>query len=251
MKKLYFLFVLVTMTQALLAQDIIVTKKSERIEAKIVEVSQKEVRYKKYTYQDGPTFIVGISDLAAIIFENGEVQSFLDESTESNNSQAAVQPKIQSRLTDESKQYNSTYNYIIKEDKDLYRIGSELLTESELAYRFKRDCQLAYQQYKSGERLKTAGWTCFAIGIGFDLGATIGKLSIGPYYYADADLISFINGCYVIAGALEIACIPTLIVGYNRSKKAIETYNTSCAKKDVASLYVGLTSEGFGLSIKF
>lgn len=249
MKKLYFLFVLVTMAQALLAQDIIVTKKSERIEAKIVEVSQKEVRYKKYTYQDGPTFIVGISDLAAIIFENGEVQSFLDESTESNNSQA-VQPKIQSRLTDEPKQYNSTYNYIVKEDKDLYRMGSELLTESELAYRFKRDCQVAYQQYKSGKDLKTAGWTCFAIGIGFDLGASIGKLSIRPYYY-DKDLNSFINACYVIAGALEIACIPTLIVGYNRSKKAIETYNNSCAKKDVASLHVGPTSNGFGLSITF
>lgn len=76
MKRTFLLLCLALTGMAAFAQDIIVTAKAERIEALITEVSPTEIRYKKWNYQDGPTFVVAIADLSAVIFKNGEVQVF-------------------------------------------------------------------------------------------------------------------------------------------------------------------------------
>ena len=60
------------------AQDIIVLKNSERIDAKIVNVSSTEISYKKASYLDGPTFTLNIAEVSSIIYANGEVQAFSD-----------------------------------------------------------------------------------------------------------------------------------------------------------------------------
>lgn len=64
------------------AQDIIVTHESGRIDAKIVEVSDNEVKYKKSNSPDGPTFVLETAKIASVIYANGEVQTF--EKTKKN-----------------------------------------------------------------------------------------------------------------------------------------------------------------------
>lgn len=59
-----------------LAQDIIILRNSEKIEAKIVEISSTEIAYKKANYTDGPTFRLDISEVSSVIYANGEVQAF-------------------------------------------------------------------------------------------------------------------------------------------------------------------------------
>ncbi len=63
------------------AQDIIVlnNKTADEIEAKIVEVSNNEVKYKKWNYQDGPTFAVSTDEIFAIKYQNGEKQTFFEQ----------------------------------------------------------------------------------------------------------------------------------------------------------------------------
>ena len=56
MKKSLTLLLLVILSSLSFAQDIIITKDKEQIQAKILEVSQDEIKYKKFTYQDGPIF---------------------------------------------------------------------------------------------------------------------------------------------------------------------------------------------------
>lgn len=51
------------------------------IETKILEVNADEIKYKKFDYLDGPTFIIKKSELAKIEFENGDV-AFLSEVNE-------------------------------------------------------------------------------------------------------------------------------------------------------------------------
>lgn len=64
------------------SQDVINTKNHERIEAKILEVSDTEIRYKKSNNPDGPTFVMPTSKIASITYSTGEVQRFeQDEST--------------------------------------------------------------------------------------------------------------------------------------------------------------------------
>lgn len=58
------------------AQDVIVTKDSRKIEAKILEVSATEVKYKNQNNLEGPTSVISAKDLNSIMYESGEVQMF-------------------------------------------------------------------------------------------------------------------------------------------------------------------------------
>ena len=77
------------------AQDIIVLNNSsaDEIEAKVQEVSQTEVKYKKWSYQDGPTFTIPTSDIFVIKYRNGEKQRFGIEKQE------AYQPQTNGAYT--------------------------------------------------------------------------------------------------------------------------------------------------------
>ena len=79
--KNYFLLLLLMMPFLVKSQDLIVTKKSEKFEVKIVEVSSTEIKYKKMNNIEGPTFVIPSSDVATIVYKNGEVQIFEDSSS--------------------------------------------------------------------------------------------------------------------------------------------------------------------------
>ena len=53
------------------AQDQLLKKDNSKIEVKILEINQKEIKYKLFTYQDGPTIIIAKKEVALIIYQNG------------------------------------------------------------------------------------------------------------------------------------------------------------------------------------
>ena len=61
---------------AMCAQDIIITNESKKIEAKILEVSKNEIKYKEQNYLDGPTFTLETSEINTIIYSNGKVVAY-------------------------------------------------------------------------------------------------------------------------------------------------------------------------------
>jgi hypothetical protein len=61
------------------SQDIITKKSSEDIQAKVLEVTTVEVKYKKFDNQNGPTFTILKSDLLMIRYENGTKDIFTEE----------------------------------------------------------------------------------------------------------------------------------------------------------------------------
>lgn len=74
MKKFFSIYMVVTlMSICAYAQDVIVTKDAKKIDAKILEVTKGEIKYKEFDYQDGPTFTLGIEDINSIIYANGKV----------------------------------------------------------------------------------------------------------------------------------------------------------------------------------
>lgn len=66
------------------AQDIIHTKDAKTIEAKVLEVGEKEVAYHMYNNLDGPVFKMSTERLYKIVFENGTQHHFVGE-TRSHN----------------------------------------------------------------------------------------------------------------------------------------------------------------------
>ena len=64
------------------AQDLLITKDSERIEAQITEISDSEVKFKRLDNMDGPIFVLSADKIASIVFANGEVFVFKSNGTE-------------------------------------------------------------------------------------------------------------------------------------------------------------------------
>ena len=76
MKKILFLFAVLFVTFKTNAQDLIITSDSQIIEAVIIEISDEAVKYKKFSNQSGPAFIIKPENILRIIYQNGEVQVF-------------------------------------------------------------------------------------------------------------------------------------------------------------------------------
>lgn len=66
-------------------QDIITKKNGEEIIAKILEVNNSEVKYKKFENQNGPSFIIAKSDLFMVKYEDGSKETFSLNSNKKNN----------------------------------------------------------------------------------------------------------------------------------------------------------------------
>lgn len=68
------------------SQDVITKKTSEDIQSKVIEVTSTEIKYKKFTNLDGPTFTLLKSDVLMIRYENGSKDIFNETSSNKNSS---------------------------------------------------------------------------------------------------------------------------------------------------------------------
>ena len=80
MKKLVLLSVLLMASCFVKAQDMIVKKDGSIVKAKVLEIGDDAIKYKKSDNLDGPTYSVSKSNLTSINYENGKVEKF--ETTE-------------------------------------------------------------------------------------------------------------------------------------------------------------------------
>ena len=73
------LFLLCSVT--LFAQDIIVQNNGNTILSKVVEIGATEVKYKKFSNLNGPTYTIAKAEILVINYENGEKESFANASS--------------------------------------------------------------------------------------------------------------------------------------------------------------------------
>lgn len=76
MKKTIVLSLLSLAAMNVAAQDVIVKKDGSTIVSKVIEVSETQVTYKKFSNIDGPTYTISTSELSSINYPNGEKDSF-------------------------------------------------------------------------------------------------------------------------------------------------------------------------------
>ena len=79
MKKVTGILLFVLFSNVLVAQDIITKKNGNNvvtIEAKIIEISSSEIKYKKFDFQDGPTYTELKANILMIRYENGLKEVF-------------------------------------------------------------------------------------------------------------------------------------------------------------------------------
>lgn len=78
MKHLFLLIAACSATVAQ-AQDVIVKRDGSTILTKVLEVNQADIKYKKFSNQQGPTYTINKSEVMAINYESGDKDTFEDE----------------------------------------------------------------------------------------------------------------------------------------------------------------------------
>lgn len=98
MKKIIATTAFVILSIDCFAQDIIVKKDGSIIQAKVSEIGTSEVKYKKWSNQDGPSYAIVKSDILAITYQNGEKETFESTSIETtSNGNSPQTPKLVSK----------------------------------------------------------------------------------------------------------------------------------------------------------
>ena len=75
-KKVIVLVAILMNSFLLMSQDIIVTNDAKKIEAKVIEVSKTEIKYKAADNPNGPLYVMEIRDINCIIYANGKVELY-------------------------------------------------------------------------------------------------------------------------------------------------------------------------------
>ncbi|MDR2683952.1 MAG: hypothetical protein LBB53_01050 [Prevotellaceae bacterium] len=212
------------------AQDIIVTKDSKRIDAKVLEVNINDVKYKDWSNLEGPTYTILKSDIASIIYYGtGKVETFAN----------AAQPQEPQYNGDVSMTL-SRFNAMSDDEQDEYferNVGGNI-----------------YDTFHSGVNLRRTGRGLLASGLALS-GAGLLYISIG--LINDFKESYFLTGGYVFLGigeTLVIVSIPLNAAGGGKKKAAQNEYinrylkNTSSYKPE---LNFGFTASGIGFTVNF
>ncbi len=77
MKTIIFLSLLI-ITSPVFCQDVMTKKNGEDIQVKVLEISQSEVKYKKFDNPDGPLISIPKSELLMIRYQNGSKDLFTE-----------------------------------------------------------------------------------------------------------------------------------------------------------------------------
>ena len=72
------------------AQDVIVKKDGSTVLAKVLEVNQADIKYKKFSNQNGPTYTIDKAEVMAINYEGGDKDTFNSQQTAKPAQQASA-----------------------------------------------------------------------------------------------------------------------------------------------------------------
>jgi len=93
MRKIFLLSIVLCAVISVHAQDVITLKNGDEIEALVQRIGEVEIAYKKWDFQDGPTFTIRKSEIFRIKYQNGTKDVFNDftEPAETQTEQPQVE----------------------------------------------------------------------------------------------------------------------------------------------------------------
>lgn len=75
-KTIFLLAAALSACGSLFAQDLIVKTDATQVEACVLEISPEQIRYKRFSNPDGPTYVLPVGAVDHIRYANGETESF-------------------------------------------------------------------------------------------------------------------------------------------------------------------------------
>lgn len=241
MKKLSLLVVLLCVSMVTIAQDVIVKKDGSTIQSKVMEINGTEIKYKKWSNQDGPLYSIGRSEILSINYQNGEVEKFSEVFVENNLPTSELPVYTGEDLTIEGwrREDIALNGHILSNDEIKYYLGSE-----------------AYELYESAKNKMKVN-AILTIPFGICMGGAILCLIAG-YGGGKTNLIPI---GYVL-GSVAIPCWIVALVfsgmGQNGIRDIVADYNKHNNKKvsfliepSIIQSNIAQTQGNLGLGLTF
>ncbi|MDR3048188.1 MAG: hypothetical protein LBU51_11395 [Bacteroidales bacterium] len=258
MKKLIFMLIALLAMQTIFSQDLIITKKAEKITAIILEIGETSVKYKKFDNQEGPIYNIKKVDIATIFYQNGSFDVFTDDNIYFQDDYQPVYQDI-----DLNTLYRSGRNYYMK---DAYGNRVQMFHwrhyDKDYEAFLKNNCQEAYDVYKKGIKLTKIGLAFDVIGVPMYIAGLIFTSTETHYNTTYDNIITapiFVDELYysgiafiALSSAMIIASIPLHIVGNHLKRhSSVNTYNDFCSQKPKTSSSLNVSPMGVGYKLKF
>jgi len=280
---LFLLFLLLTYFAD--AQDIIITKDAQKISAKISDVEESVIKYKRFDNLDGPTYTMNKAEISSIIYENGSVDVFKEADTkpaaatttaaapvanQRNNGYMKGEVRFVTRKIGDFDGIGWGYGGTITTSGFFFGEGVGSMNNAELARAIRENPQNimseqeysayllayapgAYRAYKQGDALGASGACFLAIGLC--------SIALSPLMFLPSSTLSDNQQLYGFLGlfcggtALSLASIPLLSVAYHKQRvTSCDVYNENYANRPgrtEATLNFGANHYGVGLSLRF
>jgi cytochrome c biogenesis factor len=199
LRKVLFFACFTILASVCVAQDIIVTKDSKRINAKVMEVNEDNIKYKNFDNQDGPVYTLSKSNIVTILYKNGQVETF---ETESSKPAAATQ------ITQVPRQTNAMSN------------RTQVVSSDNILADMKAYSPALYSQYKSGKRMATSGSILTGVG-----GVSAGLGAVFVLMNRSGEMVNVGYGFLVMGSLSAAAGVSILIVGGSKKNNAVRNFN--------------------------
>jgi len=141
-------------------------------------------------------------------------------------------------------------SFIIRSGRN-YIYNNEVMRGKAYEEFLRTNCTAAYMQYRSGRNVTIAGWTMLGGGLAMEAGVVIGLIVTGQTGQLHSSSVNAGTICYLAGGAIFVASIPTLLVGYSRQHKSADTFNLVCRPQPTAYWSVQADENGLGLALHF
>ncbi|MDR0831206.1 MAG: hypothetical protein LBN95_14025 [Prevotellaceae bacterium] len=233
MKKIFIILGLLFVANGVWSQDKIITKNKEQISAKVLEIEELIVKYKKFDNLEGPTYSIKKSDIVTIIYQNGNIENFNDKK----------QPVVENQL-----------DRIIEQEPNLLSNNS-VMTEQQFKNMNRKETKdfLITQvggdisdKYMKGVKLRTYG-NAF-------LGSGLGSVASGVIVLLFTDITTGII-LTSIGGVATLVSVPIYISGNAKQRSAKREYIKTHLRGNQTyyqpSINFGVTSNGIGLTLNF
>lgn len=266
--KRYILFVSLTLISVLsFGQDVIVKKNSETIKAKITEINQDDIKFKKWDNLDGPTYTLLKSDINTILYQNGDADVFVSSETKSSDSYDSYNPykqpnemvDVNAVINDKTLFFNgechtnSSYSkYMFYDEQTRQAIN---LSKSQFKdYLETHDYDL-YKKYKTSYDKYMAGIVFISISAGslevsFLLFLAVAK-SNNPDYTFDNPTNKAAASFCIIGAACAAIGVPLYVKGNVSLKKIPDMYNEKYVNRNRTAMTWSLGATNNGVAFRF
>ena len=194
-----------------IAQDVILKRNDTKIEAKIIEVHDDEIHYKKFSNLEGPTYVIETSKIKSITYQNGDVEEYSQVIEQEKVSPTTTWKKsAEITYTEEIETYNGKYYYHNRRIRT-HKLKSLIHTQGNPE---------AIQMWKQSSTVQGIGYALGYATMPIGMIAFIGSFSFDP----DWQLILG-GGGFILANLTMTANHVMKSMYKNQRKQAVVLYN--------------------------